>query len=251
MSETLKRDPKQTVTFEDTSFANEEAEDDILASMTPLQGSRRNSIYSDNYLGKKMKSRVIMAPVHSHLIFQMLLYYNFFYAFLHFFLLVSMNVYKLWMFRVREYREFLSFFLCLIYLPVEMFTLYFGYVGNIKETVSSSPSSSLVPRDNRFLDFPPLLQSPHQHRNLHAVVPLPTGEELLPHPGRLHDLRVHIRHHRHHHHQQIDNRCLLPAKRPHDRSSLLHDLQLFQDGQIDERAGPRPQGVSIRRQIRK
>ena len=64
------------------------------------------------------------------------------------------------MFRVREYREYLSFFLCLIYLPVELFTLYFGYVGNIKETVSfpfhcSNPI--LVPRDYCIFDFYALL----------------------------------------------------------------------------------------------
>lgn len=64
----------------------------------------------------------------------MILYYNFYYAFLHAFFLLTVGIYKLYIFRVREYREFLNFFFVCAYFPIEMAILYFGYLGNIKET---------------------------------------------------------------------------------------------------------------------
>jgi hypothetical protein len=79
---------------------------------------------------------IIENPVLSNLYFQMLIFYNFFYAFLHFFLLFTILIYKLWIFKTREYREYIAFVLILFYLPLELVSLYFGYKGNINETVS-------------------------------------------------------------------------------------------------------------------
>ena len=86
---------------------------------------------------ERHKSRVIDVPVNSNsLTFQMLIYYNFYYAFLHAFFFLMIGTYKLWVFRDRGYREILVYFFIVIYLPIELFVLYFGYVGNIKEAVS-------------------------------------------------------------------------------------------------------------------
>ena len=79
---------------------------------------------------------IIENPVLNNVYFQMLLFYNFFYAFLHFFLLFTILIYKLWIFRTREYKEYIAFVLIIIYLPLEIASLYFGYKGNINETVS-------------------------------------------------------------------------------------------------------------------
>ena len=103
-------------------------------TMTKITSKPLNKM---SYGPERHKSRVIDVPVNSNsLVFQMLIYYNFFYAFLHAFFFVMMGIYKLWVFRVREYREVLTFFFTCAYLPVELFVLYFGYVGNIKEAVS-------------------------------------------------------------------------------------------------------------------
>lgn len=79
---------------------------------------------------------IIENPVLSNLYFQMLIFYNFFYSFLHFFLLFTILIYKLWIFKTREYREYIAFVLIIFYLPLEIVSLYFGYKGNINETVS-------------------------------------------------------------------------------------------------------------------
>ena len=111
----------------DTSGLGKTTEDDLLSKM---------SMFSQEQKAPKFKSRVVYAPVQSNLTFQMIIYYNFYYAFLHAFFLLTVNVYKLYMFQVREYREFLTLFFILIYFPVELAILYFGYIGNIKESMS-------------------------------------------------------------------------------------------------------------------
>jgi hypothetical protein len=78
---------------------------------------------------------IIENPVLSNLNFQMLIFYNFFYSFLHFFLLFTILVYKLWIFKTREYKEYIAFALIIFYLPLELASLYFAYKGNINETV--------------------------------------------------------------------------------------------------------------------
>jgi hypothetical protein len=78
---------------------------------------------------------IIENPVLSNLYFQMLIFYNFFYSFLHLFLLFTILIYKLWIFRTREYKEYIAFALIIFYLPLELVSLYFAYKGNINETV--------------------------------------------------------------------------------------------------------------------
>ena len=78
---------------------------------------------------------IIENPVLSNLYFQMLIFYNFFYSFLHLFLLFTILCYKLWIFKTREYKEYIAFALIIFYLPLEIVSLYFAYKGNINETV--------------------------------------------------------------------------------------------------------------------
>lgn len=79
---------------------------------------------------------VIENPVLNNVYFQMAIFYNFFYAFLHFFLIFTILMYKLWILKTREYKEYISTALVIFYLPLELTSLYFGYKGNINETVS-------------------------------------------------------------------------------------------------------------------
>jgi hypothetical protein len=97
----------------------------------------RDPIYEDTMAGRKGITRIIIEnPVLNNVYFQMLLFYNFFYCFLHFFLLFTILIYKLWIFKTREYKEYIAIVLIIFYLPCELASLYFGYKGNINETVS-------------------------------------------------------------------------------------------------------------------
>ncbi|CAI2374077.1 unnamed protein product [Moneuplotes crassus] len=77
---------------------------------------------------------VIENPLSNNVYFQMVIFYNFFYSFLHAFLLFIILFYKLWVFDANEYREYISTALAILYLPLELTSLYFGYRGNINET---------------------------------------------------------------------------------------------------------------------
>lgn len=109
-------------------------EESTLIGMTETDFNSQFTVGGEGSQQKQHKSRVIDVPVNSNLVFQQVIYYNFYYAFLHAFFLFAIGSYKMYMFRVRGYREFLNFFFIIVYLPIEMTILYFGYVGNIKET---------------------------------------------------------------------------------------------------------------------
>mmetsp|Transcript_9671 Transcript_9671/g.8515 ORF Transcript_9671/g.8515 Transcript_9671/m.8515 type:complete len:259 (-) Transcript_9671:17-793(-) len=77
---------------------------------------------------------IIENPILNNVYFQMAVFYNFFYCFLHFFILFTILIYKLWIFKTREYKEYIATVLIIFYLPLEFASLYFGYKGNINET---------------------------------------------------------------------------------------------------------------------
>jgi hypothetical protein len=107
-----------------------------ITHMDTIDYNERDPIYENTMTGRQRITRIIVEnPVLNNLYFQMLLFYNFFYAFLHFFLLFTILIYKLWIFRTREYKEFIAIVMIIFYLPVEMVSLYFGYRGNILESV--------------------------------------------------------------------------------------------------------------------
>lgn len=110
-----------------------------LTNLENYDFGERDPIYDNTKIGHKGITRIIIEnPVLNNVYFQMLLYYNFFYSLLHFFLLFTILIYKLWIFRTREYKEYIAFVLIIFYLPLELSSLYFGYKGNINETVSLS-----------------------------------------------------------------------------------------------------------------
>lgn len=108
-----------------------------LTNFETMDYGERDPIYDNTLVGHKGITRIIIEnPLLNNVYFQMLLFYNFFYALLHFFLLFTILIYKLWIFKTREYKEYIAFVLIILYLPLELTSLYFGYRGNINETVS-------------------------------------------------------------------------------------------------------------------
>lgn len=107
-----------------------------LTNFDTFDYGERDPIYDNTVVGHKGITRIIIEnPLLNNVHFQMLLFYNFFYSLLHFFLLFTILIYKLWIFRTREYKEYIAFVLIILYLPLEFASLYFGYRGNINETV--------------------------------------------------------------------------------------------------------------------
>lgn len=107
-----------------------------ITGVDPYDFGERDPIYDNTLVGQKGIKRIIIEnPVLNNLYFQMCLYYNFFYCFLHFFLLFTILIYKLWIFKTREYKEYIAIVLIIFYMPLELVSLYFGYKGNINETV--------------------------------------------------------------------------------------------------------------------
>lgn len=125
---------------ESDSFYNKKTYQTTDMDFTNLESidyGERDPIYENTKVGHKGITRIIIEnPLLNNLYFQMLIFYNFFYCFLHFFLLFTILIYKLWIFRTRQYKEYIAFVLIVFYLPLELTSLYFGYKGNINETVS-------------------------------------------------------------------------------------------------------------------
>ena len=94
-------------------------------------------IYDDTTVSMKPITRIIIEdPVLSNLLFQMLIFYNYFYFWLQFFIFFTMMINKLWIFDYQNYRDFIAYGWIVLYFPIEICSWYFGYKGNINESVS-------------------------------------------------------------------------------------------------------------------
>lgn len=78
------------------------------------------------------KTRVIESEINSSLVFQISLYYNFFYSFLCFALQISSVSYKLYIYKNDNFAK-CRLVLVLIWIIVEMIRLHMGYKANIQE----------------------------------------------------------------------------------------------------------------------
>lgn len=96
----------------------------------------RDLIYENTAASKKVMTRIVIEnPILSNLLFQMIIFYNFFYAFLHFLLLIFISIYKLWIFKTADFKEYIAIVLIILYPLLEVSSLFFAYRGNINETV--------------------------------------------------------------------------------------------------------------------
>jgi hypothetical protein len=80
------------------------------------------------------KSRIIDTEIHSSLIFQTVLYFNFFYSIMSFLLQLFSLSYKLWIF-VADIISMTRLIMLFIWIIFEMFRLDLGYKANIRQQV--------------------------------------------------------------------------------------------------------------------
>ena len=93
---------------------------------------RKHEIYQNTNYIPDDKSRVLEVNMNSSLFFQMMLYYHFYYDMLYFGLIFPANIYKMMVFRANPF-IILGVVLMILWAPIEMFRLNFGYKGNINE----------------------------------------------------------------------------------------------------------------------
>jgi hypothetical protein len=118
---------------EDQNINNEldETEDDELSLER-----RRIQEQKENMEGSNLfKARVIETEVNSGLWLQEFLYFNFFYNFLAFSLQLSSYVYKYYIYDVAGV-SVPGIIIILIWFVQEQARLYFGYAGNLQESVN-------------------------------------------------------------------------------------------------------------------
>ena len=79
------------------------------------------------------KSRVIETEINSSLFLQQLLYFNFYYIFLVFTLQLSSHVYRIYVYDVKATKT--GTIVLLIWFFQELARIFFGYTGNLRESV--------------------------------------------------------------------------------------------------------------------
>lgn len=97
---------------------------------------KKHEIYENTYYIPNNKVRVLETPMSSSLTFQMLLYYHFFFNLLFVVVIFTTLIYKMWVFQSDILFILALIIGVLIWFPVELARLNFGYKGNINETVS-------------------------------------------------------------------------------------------------------------------
>ncbi len=79
------------------------------------------------------KSRIIETEINSSLFLQQLLYFNFYYVFLAFTLQLSSHVYRIYIYDVKAAKT--GTVVLIIWFIQELARIYFGYTGNLRESV--------------------------------------------------------------------------------------------------------------------
>lgn len=111
--------------------------DDLNTTETDLEDERLQLERQQNELNKTnlFKTRVIESEINSSLLFQISLYYNFYYAFLCFVLQLLSVSYKCYVFKKDDY-TYIRIIFVICWIVVEIVRIYLGYLGNIQESVS-------------------------------------------------------------------------------------------------------------------
>jgi hypothetical protein len=76
--------------------------------------------------------------MNSSLTFQKLLYFHFYFDILYFFLIFTSQIYKFWVLKI-DILSIVALIILIIWLPLELARVNFGYKGNINETVRFTP----------------------------------------------------------------------------------------------------------------
>ena len=105
------------------------------------QNLKKHEIYDNTYYIPNNKVRVLEIPMSSSLVFQMILYYHFYYDLLYIVCVFTTQIQKIWVLQT-DILFILALIITLIWFPVEMARLNFAYKGNINETVRFYPNFS-------------------------------------------------------------------------------------------------------------
>jgi hypothetical protein len=100
------------------------------------EGIRKHEIYDQTYYIPNSKIRILETPISASLTFQMLLYYHFFYNMLYTVVIFTTIIYKLWVLQPNIINILALIVGLIVWFPVELARLNYGYKGNINETVS-------------------------------------------------------------------------------------------------------------------
>ena len=119
--------------------------DDLNTTETDLEDERRELERQQEELNKTnlFKTRVIDSEINSSLVFQVSLYYNFYYTFLCFILQLSSCAYKAYIFKQNSFTV-VSLVLVVIWFIASLIRLNIGYSANIQESVSISAYTYLT-----------------------------------------------------------------------------------------------------------
>ena len=119
------------------------------ASYSDLNRSELNSTYDDLEEERKrlkeeknlidesnlFKTRIIEAEINSSLRFQMLLYFNYFYLYLVTAIQLGSSIHRMYIYGYKKIIPKLRIILTIVYFIEENIRIYFGYIGNLGESV--------------------------------------------------------------------------------------------------------------------
>ena len=119
------------------------------ASYSDLNRSELNSTYDDLEEERKrlkeeknlidesnlFKTRIIEAEINSSLRFQMLLYFNYFYLYLVTAIQLGSSIHRMYIYGYKKIIPKLRLILTIVYFIEENIRIYFGYIGNLGESV--------------------------------------------------------------------------------------------------------------------
>ena len=118
------------------SFVNDNSNlnstyDDLLEEKKRLLENKSNPVEESNLF----KTRIIESEINSVLRFQMILYFHYFYLYLMTAILIATSVFRFKIMRGKKVVPALRIIICFVFFIEENARIYFGYVGNLGESV--------------------------------------------------------------------------------------------------------------------
>ena len=128
------------------------------ASYSDLNRSELNSTYDDLEEERKrlkeeknlidesnlFKTRIIEAEINSSLRFQMLLYFNYFYLYLVTAIQIGSSIHRMYIYGYKKIIPKLRLILTIVYFVEENIRIYFGYIGNLGESVKLLNNKNII-----------------------------------------------------------------------------------------------------------
>jgi len=96
-----------------------------------LENKNKNPVDDSNLF----KTRIIESEINSVLRFQMILYFHYFYLYLMTAILIATSVFRFKIMRGKKVVPALRIIICFVFFIEENARIYFGYVGNLGESV--------------------------------------------------------------------------------------------------------------------